>query len=225
MPSQHSASMVTHRRPIQTSSSLQHIRRNRVATLLLRTLASGLFFLMLVSWASPAFSVDLSLAWDPNTEADLEGYGLYFRKGAPGPPYNLFGYVTTDELGDPANPSFTVTGLEKGARYYLALTAYDTTGAESAFSSAVCADVGDTIAPCPSAGAGDGGGGGGSGGGGACFIGTSRGDSGHFDSWMAGLASLVSMAALARFAHRRFSRSFLFSRYEARQSCQRRSNL
>jgi hypothetical protein len=179
---------------------------------------------MLVSWAGPAFAVDLTLAWDPNTEADLEGYGVYFRKGASGPPYNLFGYVTTDEIADPANPSFTITGLEKGARYYIALTAYDTAGAESAFSSAVCADVGDTIAPCPSGDAGGGGGGGGSGGGGACFIGTSRGDSGHFDSWMAGLAALVGLAALARYAQRRFQRSFLFSRCEARKRSQRRSN-
>ena len=186
-------------------------------------MGAGLFILMVTLCASPAFAVDATLAWDPNTEGDLEGYGVYYSQNTPGPPYNLFGYVATNELDDPSNPTFTVTGLVKGARYYLSLTAYNTSGAESSFSGAVCADIADTITPCPSAST-SGGGGGGGGGGAACLIGTSLGDSGYFDPWMAGLVALVGMAALIRIARRRFKRAFLFSRYEVRQD-QRRSNL
>jgi hypothetical protein len=180
-------------------------------------MASGLFFLMFTLFAGSAFAVDATLAWDPNTEPDLEGYGVYFSRGKPGPPYDLFGYVTTAELEDPANPTFTVTGLIEGARYYLALTAYDTLGAESAFSAAVCADVSDTVAPCPSSSTGGGGGGSG-GGGGGCFIGTTLEGSYGLDPWSAGLAALAAMAVWIRIKQRRCTLVFIFSKSEARTS-------
>jgi hypothetical protein len=136
----------------------------------LKFLASGLLFFTLLLSAAPAIPADATLAWDPNTEPDLEGYGVYFKKGAPGPPYDLFGYVTLPELDDPDFPTFTLTGLQDGATYYFTLTAYDTAGAESGYADPVCAQVGEQIVPCPAAGSGSSGGGSG-GGGGACFIG------------------------------------------------------
>jgi hypothetical protein len=217
------AAMISRSNSLTASYRFQPIRAKRRLTIALKVLGMGLFFLLPMLWVRPAFSVNATLAWDPNTESDLEGYGVYFSQDTPGPPYSLFGYVTTAELGNSSNPTFTLTGLVPGDRYYIALTAYDTSGAESSYSAPVCADVTETsIAPCPSATTGGGGGGGG--GGAACFIGTSRGDSGHFDPWMAGLAALVAMAALITFIQRRFKRSFLFSRYDLRNS-QRRSNL
>jgi hypothetical protein len=181
-----------------------------------------LFLLMWVLSAGPASAVDLTLAWDPNTEPDLEGYGVYLSKDAPGPPYDLAGYVTTAELEDPSNPTFTVTGLVKGDRYYLALTAYDTSGAESDFSDAVCADIGDTVTACASSDTGGDSGGGGSGGGsgGTCFIGTPLQDSGHLDPW---LAAMAGMAALIGIAQRWGMRSLVFSRHAGRKP-QRRPN-
>jgi hypothetical protein len=127
--------------------------------------------------AAPALSADVTLAWDPNSEADIEGYGVYFKLGASGPPFDLFGYVTLQELDDPDNPAFAVTGLAKGSSYYFAVTAYDTAGNESGYSPSVCAQIGDQILPCPSASSSESsGGGGGGGGGGGCFIETSSGD-------------------------------------------------
>ena len=122
-----------------------------------------LIFLLLLGHT--ALAADVTLAWDPNSETDLAGYGIYFRKSTDGPPYDLFGYVTLAELQDVNNPTFSVTSLEKGLRYFFAATAYDTDGNESYYSNSACAEVGDKIAPC-----GDGGGGGG--GGGGCFINT-----------------------------------------------------
>src|SRR5512137_1148377 len=59
-----------------------------------RLVLSGcLGVLVLLFLAAPALSADVTLAWDPNSEADLEGYGVYFKLGASGPPYDLFGYV------------------------------------------------------------------------------------------------------------------------------------
>jgi uncharacterized membrane protein YgcG len=142
-----------------------------------RLVLSGcLCVLVLLFLAAPALSADVTLAWDPNSEVDLEGYGVYFKLGASGPPYDLFGYVTLQELNDPDNPAFTVTGLEKGSNYYFAVTAYDTAGNESGYSTPVCAQIGDQILPCTSASSGGSSGGSGvasggsGGGGGGCFI-------------------------------------------------------
>jgi hypothetical protein len=127
------------------------------------------FFVSLL-WSASAFSADVTLAWDPNGETDLEGYGVYYHKNTPGPPYDLAGYITLAELNNSSDPSFVVSGLEKGARYYFAVTAYDTAENESSFSNAVCADVGDSITPCPAAASSSGSASSGGGGGGGCFI-------------------------------------------------------
>lgn len=123
-------------------------------------------------WGSLSLAAEVTLAWDPNSEEDLEGYGVYLSKGVPGPPYDLFGYVALADFENAAAPRFTVSGLEKGARYYFAVTAYDTEGYESYFSRPVCADVGDTIVPCPVPPSSGGSGGGG--GGGGCFLQSSQ---------------------------------------------------
>jgi hypothetical protein len=112
----------------------------------------------------------------------------------------LAGYVTLDELVNPSAPLFTVTGLQEGARYFFAATAFDVDGNESGFSTAVCADiaVGGAVSVCPpsnissvgetSSGGGDGGGGGG---GGGCFIATSAQGRGAIDG-IAVLALILS---------------------------------
>lgn len=161
----------------QTPSTSQNIQKHKPASFLRRALGNGLFFLILVLLPAHALPADVTLAWDPNTEPDLEGYGVYFKKDAPGPPYDLFGNVALTELTDPDNPTFTLSGLQKGSQYYITLTAYDTAGNESGYADPVCAEIGDQIVPCASAvtGTGDGGttSGGGSGGGAGCFIATS----------------------------------------------------
>lgn len=128
-------------------------------------------FLITLLWSTSVLSADVTLAWDPNSEPDLEGYGVYFRKGTPGPPYELAGNLALADITNDDAPFFIVSGLEKGFRYYFAVTAYDTAGNESTYSSAVCADVGDTITACPAASSSSASGsGGGGGGGGGCFI-------------------------------------------------------
>jgi hypothetical protein len=122
------------------SSSLKYMK-TAAATVLAVWMLLGLF-------CASAYSAEATLAWDPNGEADLLGYGLYFRKGAPGPPYNLAGYVTEAELDDPDNPTFTVSGLDTVSRYFFAITAYDTSNLESGFSSALCVDIGAVNSIC-----------------------------------------------------------------------------
>ena len=191
--------------------SYRSMNQKKILNAAFRFLGAGLFFLIVLLAAGRASAVDVTLAWDSNAESDLEGYGVYLNKGTSGPPYNLFGYVTTGELANPSSPDFTVTGLEKGARYYFAVTAYDTEGNESSFSNSVCAEVGDVIAPCSNTDVDGGGsgssGGGGSGGGAGCFIETASIDSAPFNPCLVALTALGCMVAgLILSAKRPFTR-------------------
>ena len=70
----------------------------------------------------------IKLAWDPSNEPDVAGYKVYYgtAPGTYGPPIDV-GNVT----------SYALTGLIKGEKYYIAVTAYDTSKHESGFSKEV----------------------------------------------------------------------------------------
>jgi hypothetical protein len=110
------------------------------------------------------------LGWDANEEADLDGYEIYFRKGAPGPTYNFLAEVYVDELEEPDNPKVTITDLDNSlftdlitpvvridqlannSTYHFALTAFDTQGKTSDFSEELCVEViGNSVVECRSA--------------------------------------------------------------------------
>ena len=68
------------------------------------------------------------MAWDPNSDPNVAGYKVYYgtSPGKYGPGFAV-GNVTTYDL----------TGLIKGQKYYLAITAYDKAGKESKFSTEI----------------------------------------------------------------------------------------
>jgi hypothetical protein len=86
-------------------------------------------------WQNPDGTV--TLAWDPNTEADLAGYKIYWgaTSGTYGTPVTI-GKVTT----------FTTPKLANGA-WFFAVTAHNTGGLESGFSNEVTCIV--NVAPAP----------------------------------------------------------------------------
>lgn len=87
-------------------------------------LTAVIFFISL----GPAQAAYLDLAWDPNTEADLAGYAVYYGT-QPGT------YGTSIDVGD--TTTYRLDGLLEGVTYYVAVTAYDVAGNESDFSSEV----------------------------------------------------------------------------------------
>ena len=94
----------------------------RITTILL------LLSCILVLFANPGYTAQVTLAWDPNTEQDMAGYKVYY--GTASRVYNWFfdaGNVTT----------YTATDLPDGTTYYFAATAYDTSGIESTYSAEV----------------------------------------------------------------------------------------
>ena len=87
------------------------------------------FFLTLIFFLSThAQSAQVTLQWDPNLEADLAGYRVYYGTSSGNYSHSLdVGKTTT----------CTVSNLQDGMPYYFAATAYDTAFAESEFSSEV----------------------------------------------------------------------------------------
>ena len=112
--------------------------------------------------ASTIAADEIILAWDANTEPDLEGYVVYNKKGSPSPPYDYVESYPEEGLADPLNPSAVIADLESDVTYSFVVTAYDTQGNESDFSNAVTVLNGKIIdADGDSRGGGSGGG---------CFI-------------------------------------------------------
>ena len=96
---------------------------------------------MLLS-ANIAHCVDLSFAWDKNTESDLAGYYIYYKTSSSGAPYDGTGAdegnspikIPLSNLSDPENPEYTIHGLSDTEASFFVSTAYDTTNNESGYS-------------------------------------------------------------------------------------------
>jgi hypothetical protein len=135
--------------------------------------------------AATSEPIKFILAWDANTEEDLDGYEIYFRNS--NSKYELLGDVYVDELSDSDDPMVTISDIYNGslpditmpvvkvpalamvdgATYYIAMTAFDKHGNSSNFSEELCIEViGSTVVECNSLNNDD------SGGGGGCFIST-----------------------------------------------------
>lgn len=70
----------------------------------------------------------ITLAWDPSSDPTVAGYHFY-QGGA--------SHTYTNTIDTGTATSVSVSNLTAGATYYFAVTAYDTIGLESAFSSEI----------------------------------------------------------------------------------------
>lgn len=106
--------------------------RKLTTIVLVPLVVAGIFF------ATAAFAGSATVSWQACSDPDLEGYRVYCGT-APGiyGPYIPVGKVTT----------FTLDGLTEGATYYFVVTAVDTAGNESAYSSPVVSKTIPSAAP------------------------------------------------------------------------------
>ena len=116
---------------------------------------SVIVFLLTILSVLPFFiptaqAAEINLAWDRNSEPDVAGYMLYYGNQSRN-------YTESIDVGNCL--SATISGFVKGEPYYFCVTAYDSQGYESDFSS----ELSYTF---------QGGDSGSGGGGGMCFIAT-----------------------------------------------------
>jgi len=113
--------------------------------------------LLIAGPTASAHAMDVTLAWDGNSEPDLAGYKIYYGTIAGGP-YNGAGSsdgaspitVPLSGLLNPLNPELTLHGLPEGT-YYFVVTAYTTGGVESGYSNEVSTQAADPATPTNSA--------------------------------------------------------------------------
>jgi hypothetical protein len=90
------------------------------------------------SAVSPGSAVQggaITIAWNPNKEPGLAGYQVYYGTSAGS-------YNSCVDVGNPPESSsglieYTLTALDKGKKYYIAVIAYDKNRNTSGFSSEV----------------------------------------------------------------------------------------
>ena len=95
-----------------------------------------IFFVFLFNTVLMGKSVTVS--WDPNTEADLAGYRVYYGTASRN-------YQVNVDVG--LDTSKVIENLQSGIRYYFAVTAYDTANNESDFSEEVSIVLQSNVAP------------------------------------------------------------------------------
>jgi hypothetical protein len=78
-------------------------------------------------------AVDITLAWDANTEPTLDGYRVFYRQEG-----DSYKYNHPDWAGGCTETTCTIHGLDDNTRYYFVARAVDDEGNESADSNEVC---------------------------------------------------------------------------------------
>ena len=84
--------------------------------------------------AATALGTSITLGWDSNSEQDIAGYRVHY--GTATEPYQY--------LVDVPSPSATIGNLKSGVTYTFAVTAYNFSGAESAYSPPLSYTVGSS---------------------------------------------------------------------------------
>ncbi len=104
---------------------------------------------LVLSMTNMAFAGNISLAWDANPELDIAGYRVYYQADSAALPLEGFEAIEGDSPIDVGNASsLSLTGLPDGRVYYVAVSAYNAAGTESALSNIVASDwVPEPIAP------------------------------------------------------------------------------
>jgi hypothetical protein len=113
--------------------------------LLSKSYFSSILVSLLISFAVISISHGATLKWDANSEEDLAGYKIYYGASS-------IGYVSYD-VGNVTELELATLSLYENEVYWIAVTAHDTSGNESAPSSPLYYTVDEGIDPpndnCP----------------------------------------------------------------------------
>jgi len=85
---------------------------------------------LLFCLVTPCHAMDITLAWDANTEPNLAGYKVYYDTDGSGAPYS-----NEIDVGDVTE--FTLSNLPDGEVHFFAVTAYNDENLESGYSNEV----------------------------------------------------------------------------------------
>jgi hypothetical protein len=84
--------------------------------------------------------------WSASADPSVTAYGIYQRTGDSS--YVMIEEVSVQDVANPANPSYLVTGLTDGNTYWFAATSITSSGTESSLSNQTCITVNGQIVEC-----------------------------------------------------------------------------
>jgi len=114
--------------------------------LFLTTMSTLVFFLIT---HTACFATSVTLQWDANTDSNLAGYRVYYQADSSSQPFEGTGATEGSAPVDVGNTtSATISGLDSSHAYYFAVTAYNSSGEESAYSDVV--SVSELVSPITS---------------------------------------------------------------------------
>lgn len=87
-----------------------------------------------------AFAANVRLNWSANSELDISGYKIYYGTSSGN-------YTSTVNVGNLT--TYNVTSLSAGQTYYFVLTAYNSSGLESNYSSEISINISSSPTPTP----------------------------------------------------------------------------
>ena len=102
--------------------------------------------LVMLAIPSAGFPASVALNWDPSSDADLAGYKVYYQANSSALPFAGTGAAEGSAPINAANATTaTIDGLDPGSSYYFAVTAYNTSGAESVYSNII--EIPESVPP------------------------------------------------------------------------------
>ena len=113
--------------------SVRQIKKN-ASKLPSISLLISLFLLLLAGTCSAS---TITLAWDSQAAPDLAGYRVYYSDTNIAPLTGSGADQGASPISVPTQPSATITGLDAGRAYYFAITAVNTAGIETPYSTIV----------------------------------------------------------------------------------------
>ncbi len=87
---------------------------------------------LILAFPCSALAASVNLRWDPNTESDISSYNVYYGTTSRG-------YGNPIPVGNVT--SHVIDGLQEGTTYFFSVTAVDTSGNESGYSSEISANA------------------------------------------------------------------------------------
>src|ERR1039457_3143013 len=112
----------------------------KVNSIVTKLFLTTLFTMVLILCSQAAcLATTVTLQWDANTDANLAGYKIYYQADSSTQPFQGTGATqgVAPVLISKTTTTATISGLDSAHAYYIAVTAYNTSGVESTYSNIV----------------------------------------------------------------------------------------
>ena len=99
-----------------------------------------------VTFSAPLAAADFLFTWEASSDESTTAYRVYQRTGDS--PFEMIDEVQVEDLDNPTDPSYRVSGLVDGNTYWFAATSISASSTEGDFSNQTCITVNGQVVEC-----------------------------------------------------------------------------